>query len=425
MIASWPKRLNIWLTPRRMRYAWVAAGALWLTWLVSLPLGPGWLDLAGHPLGTDYLQFHTAGLTMRLGESARLYDFEYQRQLQQGVIGPQLQDFYAYLNPPHLAWLFAPLSALAYPASYVGWVLISLLLLWGAISLSAGEKSDKRKIFGWGLTFFPVIASITFGQNGLQSLAVLALTYFLWMRNRPLAAGLASSLLLFKPQLLIGLGLLWLLEGRQGWKALAGLVAGGVVTVVVSIGFMPKATADYLAMARSILPGITAWEGFPLWHSQTWRAFWLLLLPGQIQLSEILALALSVLGVAGFLIFKRQTRQKEILFCAAILLTLWVAPHAMIYDWAILLLPALILWQSAPELRSLWRASFAVLWTASFVAGPFVILQKLVLPVALQVSLPALWLAIIWARQPLAAHPGLDSSVAGIPQRDNEREQGE
>ncbi len=362
---------------------------------------------------------------MRLGESARLYDFEYQRTLQEAVIGPALQDFYAYLNPPHLAWLFAPLSALPYPASYAAWVLISLLLLWGAIYLTAGEKSETRRIFGWGLTFFPVIASITFGQNGLLSLAVLALTYFLWMRNRPLAAGLASSLLLFKPQLLLGLGLLWLLEGRQGWKALAGLVAGGFATVVISIGLAPEASLDYLAMARQILPGITAWEGFPLWHSQTWRAFWLLLLPGQIRLSEILALVVSVLGVAVFLIFRRQTKRREILFCAAILLTLWVAPHAMIYDWAILLLPAMILWQAVPGLRTLWRASYALLWTASFVAGPLVILQKLVLPVALQVSLPALCLAIIWARQPLAVHPGLDSSVARIPQDDNLGEQSE
>jgi alpha-1,2-mannosyltransferase len=176
-------------------------------------------------------------------------------------------------------------------------------------------------------------------------------------------------------------------------------------------------------MARLILPGITAWEGFPLWHSQTWRAFWLLLLPGQIQLSEILALVLSLLGVAAFLIFRRRIRQKEILFCAAIFLTLWIAPHAMIYDWAILLLPALILWQTTPGLRSLWRAAFALLWTASFVAGPLVILQKVILPVAVQVSLPALGLAIAWVWQPVKNAAGLDSSAARSPQSDNQREQ--
>jgi hypothetical protein len=78
-----------------------------------------------------------------------------------------------------------------------------------------------------------------------------------------------------------------------------------------------------------------------------------------------------------------------------------------------------------PGLRSLWRTAFALLWTASFVAGPLVILQKLILPVAVQVSLPALWLAISWAWQPIATRPVLDSSVTGLPQNANEEEQGE
>ncbi|MBN1919766.1 MAG: hypothetical protein JW892_00855, partial [Anaerolineae bacterium] len=66
------------LTPRRLRYAWIAAGALWIAWLLSIALGPGYLDLAGQPVGTDYLQFYAAGRTLIRGESARLYDMAYQ-----------------------------------------------------------------------------------------------------------------------------------------------------------------------------------------------------------------------------------------------------------------------------------------------------------------------------------------------------------
>ncbi len=53
-------------------------GALWLAWLLSLLFGPGLLDLAGQPVGTDYLQFYAAGATVRTGQASHLYDTAYQ-----------------------------------------------------------------------------------------------------------------------------------------------------------------------------------------------------------------------------------------------------------------------------------------------------------------------------------------------------------
>ena len=105
--------LRRFLVPRRLRYAWIAGGALWVAWLLSVLLGPGKLDLAGTPVGTDYLQFYAAGTTVRIGESSHLYDIPYQMKLEQEIIGPGLTSYHAFITPPLLAWRFVPLSPVA------------------------------------------------------------------------------------------------------------------------------------------------------------------------------------------------------------------------------------------------------------------------------------------------------------------------
>ena len=82
----WWWRLNRLLTPRRLTYAWIAGGILWLAWLTSTIMGSGAFDLAGQVVGTDYLQFYSAGVTLRSGQSANLYNFEYQSQLEKLIL---------------------------------------------------------------------------------------------------------------------------------------------------------------------------------------------------------------------------------------------------------------------------------------------------------------------------------------------------
>ena len=78
-------KVNRLLTPQRISYAWLMAGALWIAWLISIALGPGYLDLNRHVVGTDYIQFYAAGQTLRSGQEARLFDFEYQQALEREI----------------------------------------------------------------------------------------------------------------------------------------------------------------------------------------------------------------------------------------------------------------------------------------------------------------------------------------------------
>src|SRR4030043_2043857 len=215
---TWWNGLDRILTTRRLAYGWIAGGALWFAWMISSLLGPGKMDLAGQVVGTDYLQFYTAGLTLRQGQSANLYNFPYQSQPEQTIAGPGLTSYHAFITPPFLAWLYVPLTYLPYISSFIVWSLLGFIFLWMSIKLLGAARSFRS--FLWTLTWFPIFAAVSFGQNSLLTVFLFSLTYWLWRKDKLLAAGLASSLLLFKPQMILGIAILWLLEFRKNWKTL-------------------------------------------------------------------------------------------------------------------------------------------------------------------------------------------------------------
>jgi len=387
--STFERRLN----PTRLSYAWLAGGALWFAWFLSLLLGTGKFDLAGRVVGTDYVQFYAAGSTLHEGESGRLYDFEYQKNLEQDIVGNTFGGYHAFITPPFYAWVYVPFSMLPYMWSFAIWSLLGLACLWLSLHWIDGAKPGWW--FGWALTWFPVFASISFGQNSLLSLGILSLTYFLWYRDRRWLAGLVCSLVLYKPQLALGVGFLWILEWRRDWQALLGLAFGGALLAGLSFGLMPEASKVYMNLSHNWLPGILRQGGFPIWQAHTPRAFFLLLMPGQPSLGEALALLSTVMGIVVYLFYWRRLRcEPALLFAGAICLTLWITPHAMIYDWTIFLIPTILFWEKRPDCRGLWKVLFALIWAATFLSGPLTFAQLKILHVAMQVSIPVLAFAL-------------------------------
>jgi hypothetical protein len=353
------------------------------------------MDLAGHVVSWA-TTIYASGLALRHAESASLYNFEYQSQLEQSIAGPELTTFNAFITPPFLAWLFVPFSVLPYAWSFVTWSLLSILFLWVSIKLLSTEKPIKAFIYS--LTWFPIFAAISFGENSLLSLFILSLTFWLWRKEKYILAGLASSLLLYKPQLILGVGLLWLLEYRRIWKALFGLVLGGASLVGLCFWLLPDASRAYLELARNTIPGMIYQDQFPLWHLHSLRGFWLLLFPGQKWLMEGLSLILSTAGIVAYIYFWRVNRKEpDLLFAGAICLTMWITPHAMIYDWSILLIPAILFWQARPDLKNLWRPLFALIWIVTFISGIITYAELQILPFAVQISIPILFIVLFTA----------------------------
>jgi hypothetical protein len=386
------------LTPRRISYVWLLGGILWLAWLANILLGPGNLDLTSKPVGTDFIQFYTAGETLRSGNEGSLYDLAYQHQQQLGIAQGEFDGYYAFLYPPFFAWLFVPISLLPYQVSFLLWSLAGLACLWYGLRLLKAKNPGRK--FAWALTFFPVFTCVSFGQNSLLSLFLFSLVYALWKRRAGFWAGLAASLMLYKPQIILGLGLLWLLEWRRDWRALVGLAAGGSVLAGLTFGLLPQASQDYLGIVRNILPGFITWDSFPYHNAHMLKAFFTLLLPGATTLIDILTYSFMTLGVVIFIwLWMKFRGQPDLLFAMMICLTIWSIPYVMVYDWALLIIPAVIFWDHFPRSRRHLRVVYAILWLTILVSGPLTFAQRTILPVAIQISIPIFgWVLVITYR---------------------------
>lgn len=394
-------KLVAWLIPERRRYAAFAGGCLWIAWLTSILTGHGAFDRVGQVIGADYLQFHAAGKTLLDGQSARLYDFDFQKSLQQQIVGEPLRDHYAFITPPMFAWVFEPLARLPYLASFTVWSLASIAGLFVSVKLLDAKRPIMAAL--WSLTWFPVFASVSFGQNGLLSLLILSLSYFAWRQDRFILSGLIGSLLLYKPQMALGLILLWLVNCRRQWPALVGFAIGAAAMAAACFAFLPQASEAYVVFSRTVLPDVAGWRNFPIWHLHTVRGFFRILLGrNQLTIADALYLFTSAALVYFALRFvRRHSQQREPQFSAAILLTIAVSPHAFIYDWSILLIPAILLWRSFPSQRDILLLTFAALWLAAFISGPLTLVQLKFSPIALQISVPVyLACLVMLAREP-------------------------
>jgi hypothetical protein len=390
----------------RLLLAQLAGAAIWLAWIVSLALG-GWMhDATGHRAGADYVQYYVVGRLVAEGHADRIYDVPTMTELQKEVGGEKWEGMLPFRYPPFYALCFAQTSRLPYMASWLTWVGLSLLAL--AASAAALGVEDRKAWLLWALCFYPVFATFSFGQNSLFSLAFLAGTYALLRGGRPFLAGMVAGLLLFKPQLLVGVGLLWTLDVRRSWRSLLGVTATGCLLLGATVVFIPDAGRRFVEDFGPILRMHSAAAMSQLHSTQ---GFWQCLLPSHANAAKLLSMATSLFGVAALVVVWRRFRDAlSITFAAAVLLTLWISPYAMIYDWTILLIPATLLWAHVPEERPLWRVLFAAIWAVSFVSGPLVRGQEMVLPFAVQISVPVLaavavagWMGLRRHVSPLAA----------------------
>ena len=381
----WSRLVN--LVRDRLLLARLAGAAFWIGWLVGLAIGGWGHDVRGHRVGADHVQFYVAGQLVNEGRADRLYDAEVMSRRQGEIGGAGWRGFLPFRYPPFYALCFALTSRLPYEASWLVWTGLGLAL-WVASGWLLGVP--WRAWLGWSACFFPVFAAISFGQNSMISLAILSAAAALWLGQRPLAAGLVAGLLAFKPQLAVGLGLLWLCDARRSWPALLGMAATALSVAALGWLAVPEA---YRAFADSLQQNAASQDRLSLhWHMGS-QGFWQLLLPGWDGAVRIASLATSGAGLGVFvaLVWRRRGRQTASL-AVALLLTPWLTPYILVYDWALLLIPAVLFWRTAGATgeRERWLVLAAALWLVALTAGPLVLGQLYLSPVALHPALPAL-----------------------------------
>ena len=333
-------------------------------------------DAFGRPLAQDFLAHATAGTIAASGRLASVYDVGVQREVQQTLLGPGHADHLnLYLSPPFVAFLYAPFAALPLLVGMVAWVAISAALIVASLTW-LWPMVPRLESGGLGLALLvtlsaqPTIELLESGQDSALSLALLAAGLrSLWSR-RDGTAGALLGLGVFKPQLFVLFPVLFLAARR--WRALAAwlTVAAGLTLVSLACVGEPG-VRDYWALLESA----TYREGIASalrWKMQSIPALVAAVLPprlagfgvtGDIVLQAIAA-ALLFVAVRRSPAVGVQKEPIALAFALTVLLTTAANPHFFVYDCVVLVIPALVLLNRAPNARDLHAALAALylLW---------------------------------------------------------------
>jgi alpha-1,2-mannosyltransferase len=374
----------------------VAAGCVpWLVWLGGLIHTGGKQDLSGNLVGVDHLAFYHAARLIRDGDSYRIYNYNElaDERYQQALIGWDWNGFEAYRNPPFYALLYVPTAGLSFYASLAIWSVVSFALLALAIYLLKPERLGRA--FLWSMTFFPVFATISFGQNTFISLAIFAGVYRLLSNERRFAAGLVAGLLWFKPQLLLGLFIWWAFQPRRYSRCWLGVIVTGGVLAAVSGFAIPDASDAFVKTLRAN----AGWAEFGPWNVMNPKAFFALLLPGLSEAYWLLAVGCSFAGISIAWHVKQKTGAPvAVMFPVAVFLSLWASPHALVYEWALVIAVGVVLWEKLPDSRDVWLCLFALAWVGLAISTALAKSQMAAKwPAVIQIGVPVLglvgWLA--------------------------------
>jgi hypothetical protein len=365
--------------------------------------------MTGRPIFHDQIAFHAAGLACRSGHCDELYDEETQRAFQTASLGPEhAADSAAYrpfLSPPHTALFYIPASYLPFAAFALLAAALNLALLVAALRLLGAGPGAPLAAFG----FYPVFDGFGVGQNVFVTLFLFAAAVRLWRAGHGFRAGLVAGLVAaYKPHLLCGVSLLWLLEARRDGRALLGLVCTVGALAAIDVCFLWQPSVVYAGRMIGVLIGQQPlWPGITAGGEFTVGQLFDLLFPHSAGLAGALTAVTLVAGALVFARFWSRHRADRSLTCAgAMVLTLWIIPHAHRYEWTLLVLPGLLFWYELPAARPRLLALYAGFYLVAALAIRLTRLQLEAFGVALHPAAPmlALGAAVILAASAARLH---------------------
>lgn len=420
-------------------YPWFAVIGLAVGWLVTASLGPGWTDLSGNVVGNDFLAFYSASELVAEVPEANPYDLATMAERQRHII-PEMaeENMVPYLNPPAALLWYAPLHHGSYGVSLVLWMVVGLLA-WGGAHLLMMRASPTLQRWGaWrlmmgSLLFPPTLMWVIYGQATGILLLLLAGSYAALVGRREFLSGLLLGLMLFKPQLALGLALPLVVARR--WSALTGGTTAVVAQLMLTYWLWPEQYAHFLA-ATAEIPAVLVDPGYPLWGIQSVYGFWHLLIGGfSANAANALNLLTTLVLVLGLCLFwlrepwQPDTDRWKVAIAGTMLISLTLGLHLFLYDLALLVLP---FWIVVGVIRArpgtdpaldggAVLALVSLIWCLAF-AGPYVtaatgyIASGLGFPrFGVQVLVPMLIAAAGW----LLAGPGV---VSGARRKVSSRE---
>lgn len=308
---------------------------------------------------------------MQKGVGNELYNIDVQRTYQQEILNVKDigEYFLVFINPPHSALLFVPLSFFPLMTSFIIWTIILLLSLIGLVimlwRLTRHWRIDERLLLiSLCLAMPSLLRTFLLGTLSLWMLIILLAWYSSLKHGKDSRSAVMLILGSIKPQIVIGPALVYL--GARRWKTISvfGFGAVAILTVTLLV-FKPQIWIDYL----NIL-GRTG-------HFYDQNGIYP---TGMYNFRALLSLLLGVSGdswtnlfsrigflISSLLIFRLWNKKWDIerpVFNLRIVFTLSLATffnlHVYPQDILLLLLPGLILYEYLRQ-RDFPRKTFTVI----------------------------------------------------------------
>ena len=282
--------------------------------------------LGQHKVLTDFDAFHIAGHMAAQGKAGQTYHMHDMLTEQRRTTGTR--SFMPWTYPPPFTLLMQGFANLPVGVAFALFTLASYAFYLWILHRIAGK---------WFLAAIvavlpAAILNLRTGQNGFL-IAGLIGCFLLALRNRQTAAGLPLGLMIIKPHLAAGVGLITLLQRR--WTVL--VVAGCVALALLGLSTWVYGTGIWFDFANGVkeASAFLAAGYYPLFRmSSIYAAAYSLGLGAKASMGIQVIAAVSALGLLGWVCLRGVGyRYLAALTCVV---SLFVSPYGYDYDLTIL-----------------------------------------------------------------------------------------
>ena len=333
------------LTPARVRaQAIVLALCLWGVCVVDFAT-PGLFDRVGNIKFQDFLPVYVSARLIRKHRAAELYDQPTISAEVQTIVRDPTRVRLPYLYGPQVGLFFLPLSAIPFPAASKIWAALIVLLYLACVYAVWKACPNLRPHFATvaiaALAFPPLFHAFVRGQTSALVLAAFVVAFFALRADRPWLAGILLGALIFKPQFLVALPLIFL--ASAAWKLLSGLFLSAAAQLLAArLYFGPLVLHNYFAMLLHPARWIDSAElSLAPIQMHSLRSFWLLLIPFPAPAFALYVFSsLAVIAISAAI--WKSALSLPLRFSALVLCAVLVNPHLFVHD-LLVLAPVLLL----------------------------------------------------------------------------------
>lgn len=380
---------------------------------------------AGSLVNCDFNAMYAAGLTVRAGHGLELYDLQKQAALQQKLF--HRGDFLVEDHPPFEALLLAPLTKLSFVQAYELWgaINIALWMLFAYLIRPYAPATTKNALryLPFCFLFYPSWVVMFQGQTSFLVLVMYTLAFLCLKRGRDLWAGVFLGLGLIKFTIVLPFALICLLRGK--WRMMAGFAVTALLLGVISIatvGFAGVLAYLHLLFDIARHSANPAYATVRPWTMPTIQGLLGALVRSHVPSMWINTAVALVSGLLLLLTARRWWRvdrsgsgaEQNLMFAAALSVSLVTSPHLYTHDLALMLLAVLLVVGSPQwEERSAWQGILTVSIVVLYLPPVYLMLPVTIKLYVLALALMNFALVTLFAASPAGLNPFASDDDAG------------